>query len=132
MQCRYENRAKAEQLVKEGKVSEATTFFQKCVDITPAMAKKVIDQLKYLGSFLGVLQLAPQDWEFSDKEAWTSKSVLPQYTQFSDGDIETMIDERRHARMNKEWKRSDEIRDALAAHGVILEDRADGTTRWKR
>ncbi len=100
--------------------------------LSVGMAKKVIDQLKYLGSLLGVLQLAPQDWEFSDKEAWTSKSVLPQYTQFSDGDIETMIDERRHARMNKEWKRSDEIRDALAAHGVILEDRADGTTRWKR
>lgn len=45
--------------------------------------------------------------------------------------IEKLIQERNEARKNKNFKRSDEIRDLLKEQGIILEDTAQGT-RWKR
>lgn len=40
------------------------------------------------------------------------------------------ISQRQEARNNKDWATSDEIRDELAAKGIILEDKQDGTA-WK-
>lgn len=47
-----------------------------------------------------------------------------------EGLIQLLIDLRAQARANKEWATSDKIRDQLRDIGVVLEDRADGTT-WK-
>ena len=44
--------------------------------------------------------------------------------------IEMLIDMRAQARAERDYFRSDEIRDQLAALGIVLEDRADGTI-WK-
>ena len=41
-------------------------------------------------------------------------------------DIQQMVDERAEARKNKDWKRSDELRDAIKAAGYILEDTKQG------
>jgi cysteinyl-tRNA synthetase len=41
-----------------------------------------------------------------------------------------LIDIRNSARKSKDFATSDRIRDELAAAGVILEDRADGTV-WR-
>lgn len=48
-----------------------------------------------------------------------------------DSEIESLIEERQDARRNRNFARSDEIRDELAAKGIILEDTKDGV-RWKR
>lgn len=48
-----------------------------------------------------------------------------------DDTIEKLIQERNEARKNKNFKRSDEIRDLLKEQGIILEDTAQGT-RWKK
>ncbi len=48
-----------------------------------------------------------------------------------DTDIETLIGERQEARRNRDFARSDEIRNLLAEKGIILEDTKDGV-RWKR
>ena len=45
--------------------------------------------------------------------------------------IEKLIEERLEARQNRDFKRSDEIRDELVAKGILLEDTAQGT-RWRR
>jgi cysteinyl-tRNA synthetase len=42
-----------------------------------------------------------------------------------------LIAEREKARQEKNWSRSDEIRDALLAQGIVLEDSQSGTV-WKR
>ena len=44
--------------------------------------------------------------------------------------IKGMIAERDEARLNKDFKRADEIRRQLSDKGVILEDAKDGT-RWR-
>jgi cysteinyl-tRNA synthetase len=49
----------------------------------------------------------------------------------SDAEVEALIAERQQARMGRNFKRSDEIRDELAEKGVILEDTREGV-RWKR
>ena len=46
-------------------------------------------------------------------------------------DIEKLIEERQEARRNRDFARSDEIRDTLAEQGIVLEDTKDGV-RWKR
>lgn len=46
-------------------------------------------------------------------------------------EIEGLIEERRQARANKDFKTSDAIRDALTARGIVLEDTPQGV-KWKR
>ena len=48
-----------------------------------------------------------------------------------DDEIEALIANRQEARRNRDFARSDEIRDELAEKGIILEDTKDGV-RWKR
>ncbi|MCM3638542.1 cysteine--tRNA ligase [Sporosarcina luteola] len=48
-----------------------------------------------------------------------------------DAEIEGLIEERLTARRERNFSRSDEIRDLLKEKGIILEDTAQGT-RWKR
>jgi len=68
---------------------------------------------------LGVLQADPAQW-FADKQS-AGDDIKEQ--------VEQLIADRKQARADKDWARSDEIRDQLDAMGVILEDSADGT-RW--
>lgn len=49
----------------------------------------------------------------------------------SDERIEGLIQERNEARANRDFARSDEIRDLLKNEGIVLEDTAQGT-RWRR
>jgi cysteinyl-tRNA synthetase len=49
----------------------------------------------------------------------------------SDEDVEALIAERNTARKQRNFRRSDEIRDELAAKGIVIEDAKDGV-RWKR
>jgi cysteinyl-tRNA synthetase len=51
--------------------------------------------------------------------------------QILDAEIQRLIDERQEARHRRDFDRGDEIRDQLAARGIILEDTKDGV-RWKR
>jgi cysteinyl-tRNA synthetase len=76
-------------------------------------------QLLASAELLGVLQTDPQAW-FTDKQT-TNKGMKEH--------IETLIQEREQARKDKNWQRSDDIRDELDTMGVVIEDSADGT-RW--
>ena len=70
-----------------------------------AAVESALGSLKALCDVLGILQ----------KE----EDALPE-------DIQRMVDERALARKNKDWKRSDELRDAIKAAGYILEDSREG------
>ncbi|MBR4400153.1 MAG: cysteine--tRNA ligase [Synergistes sp.] len=48
-----------------------------------------------------------------------------------DAEIDALVAERSAARKAKDFKRSDEIRDMLAARGILIEDTPQGP-RWKR
>jgi cysteinyl-tRNA synthetase len=73
-----------------------------------------------LGRMLILLGLAPQN-----AEAWF-KGMEP------DDVVLAMIEARTAAKAAKNWAKADRIRDELKAQGILLEDRPDGTTDWRR
>ncbi len=56
----------------------------------------------------------------------------PPSVEIADEEIERLKEERIQARRERNFKRSDEIRAQLTEKGVILEDKPDGTTSWRR
>ena len=106
-----------------------------------ATASARAGELLKLGGVLGLLQHSPEEFlrkpkkpaPSSDAEQATSDgSQSEPGAALSDEQIEALIEERRAARRSKDFKRSDEIRDRLTRSGIILEDKADGTTVWRR
>lgn len=96
--------------------------------------------LKQLAAILGLLQddpdaflkgknytLAAETGEFSVSGGHASlvKSVSEEL-------IEEKIQLRLKAKKNKDWVIADNIRDELKQLGIVLEDRPDGTTDWRR
>ena len=71
------------------------------------------------GAVLGLLQQDPEIWF---KQASGTAAV-------DEARIEALLDERRTARANKDFKRADAIREELTAMGIAIEDGAQGT-RW--
>ena len=86
--------------------------------------------LRRLSKVLGVLQDNPSSWLKS--QARTITVGLDAVIVWSDKKIDSLVEERLAARKAKNWTESDRIRDELKAQGIILEDRPDGTTDWRR
>lgn len=61
----------------------------------------------------------------------TVVGIIAHEREMLDEDVDRLIQERTDARSNKDYARADEIRDELAAAGIILEDSSQGT-RWRR
>jgi cysteinyl-tRNA synthetase len=51
----------------------------------------------------------------------------------ADAEVQLKVDERNEARKQKNFKKADEIRQSLKeSQGIDIEDKPDGTSRWKR
>jgi len=75
--------------------------------------------MKELSAILGLLNEKPE--------------VFSQYgANLSDDEIREQIEQRNEARNAKDFQRADQIRDNLAAQGILLDDSSDGTTTWKK
>lgn len=90
------------------------------------------EAFRSLGRVIGLFQLS--QWQFNPVERLTvgveeKAEVKPVLTET---DIEVKLAERNDARHRKNFKRADEIRMELASLGITIEDRPDGTSRWKR
>ncbi|MCW8092600.1 cysteine--tRNA ligase [Alteromonas sp. ASW11-130] len=83
-----------------------------------AEAGKLARVLVGLGSILGILQSAPDNF----LQAGIEDDVV---------EIEALIKQRNDARAAKNWAAADAARDALTAKGVVLEDGPEGTI-WRR
>lgn len=57
--------------------------------------------------------------------------IVEKKEEMLDTEIEALIQERQEARKAKNFARADEIRDTIAAQGIILEDTREGV-KWKR
>jgi len=77
-----------------------------------------------IGSVVGLFLVKPSDW-LAAREAEKA-----QHLEISPEEIEQLIVERTEVRKNKNFKRSDEIRDYLLSRDIQLLDTPQGTT-WK-
>lgn len=91
---------------------------QKAYDV--ACGQQVL--LLELTKVLGLLRLPAK--EFLAAQAHTAAA--------GDEQVEALIEQRLAARRDKDWQRADGLRDQLVDLGIILEDRPDGVTRWRR
>ena len=89
-----------------------------------AVLAKAKETLLDVGEVLGILKSDParfmeslQDSRKKDQKIDTAK-------------VEALIAERWGARSDKDWAKSDEIRDQLSSMGVVIKDSKDGTT-WE-
>jgi cysteinyl-tRNA synthetase len=81
---------------------------------------RLAGELKGLGAVLGILQADAESFLQSGREG-----------EIAVEQIEALIAERVQAKKDKNYARSDEIRDSLKAQGVVLEDSREGTS-WRR
>jgi cysteinyl-tRNA synthetase len=88
----------------------------------PQRAGQLGAELKKLAGVLGLLARDPAEWFKAAK----GEGAL------TDARIDELIAARAAARKAKNWKESDRIRDELAKGGVVLEDKPDGRTLWRR
>lgn len=84
-----------------------------------AEKSRLKSQLLGAGLALGLLQ--------QDPAAWFARGASGD----DDARIQALIDERNAAKKNRDFARSDAIRDQLASEGILLEDTPQGV-RWKR
>jgi len=75
-------------------------------------ANEALDFLKKIDSVLGVLDFREKFFELTEEQ-------------------QKIVSERNLARKNKDWKKSDELRDKLKAQGIILVDNKDGSSTAK-
>ncbi|MGA1385006.1 MAG: cysteine--tRNA ligase, partial [Steroidobacteraceae bacterium] len=95
-------------------------------DVAGATAKA--RELRAIGAVLGLLTLNAEDWFRASK---SQGATAGGEGAWDDARIEAAIAERQDARKAKNFKRSDEIRDELAAAGIVLEDKPGGATVWR-
>lgn len=89
----------------------------------PATARSLAAVLKALGGNLGILQKDPRVYLQGEALQGDGASDVAR--------IDALIAERIQAKKDKNFARSDEIRDELKAQGIVLEDGKGGTT-WRR
>jgi cysteinyl-tRNA synthetase len=86
--------------------------------------EKARQLFRFLGSVTGLFQL--EKWRFNVDLSDIGVIGL------DEKEIEEKVKERNEARKQKDFKKADEIRQFLASHGIVIEDKPDGTSRWKR
>ena len=100
-------------------------------------------EFRSLGNNLGLFQF--DKWQFVDKprsgdvvvgltgvEARIMVGQVSPKIELSEKQIEQQIAERLDAKKKKNFAQADEIRKSLASRGIVIEDKPDGTCRWKR
>jgi cysteinyl-tRNA synthetase len=99
-------------------------------------AARLAAELKALAGVVGLLGVEPGQWfRLSKRGPGAGPAGAGSgggATVLSDAEIEARIAARAAARRDRNFAEADRLRNELAAAGVLLEDKPDGTTIWRR
>ncbi len=91
----------------------------------------VREEFRSFGAVLGLLQ--SDDWQFKSQPKLVASGTSDgEKAGLSDEEIGAKIAARLAAKQSKNYKLADQLRAELASQGITIEDRPDGTSRWKR
>ena len=106
--------------------------------VGPANAAAMLSVLKHFDRVFAVLSTDDAriteealQWAECAGRLHEAPAALLAQRALTDTQIEALIEERRHARRNRDFSRSDSIRDELLGKGILLEDSKEGV-RWRR
>ncbi len=99
-------------------------WLDKNTAIEASSRDQFIQEIKRISGVLGVFGDDPIHFFEGRKKSHLATTAL------STEVIESKILERNVARKNKDFKKSDEIRQELASSGIEIRDNPDGTTSW--
>ena len=85
-----------------------------------------------VGRPFGLFQLSPAEWVFHSLLFRQEGSQPSDSHNLTKEWIDQQVQQREEARERKDFAKADHIRETLAAQGIVIEDRPDGTSRWKR
>jgi len=119
-------------------VTNALADFQSAMDDdfnTAAALAAIHDMVREVNTVIANDRILSKDRDAVLDAIAKFDSVLGIFGKSDEGsldvEIEALVHEREEARRQRNFARSDEIRDLLAAKGIVLEDTKDGV-RWKR
>ena len=92
-----------------------------------SLRTKILETITFLEKSTGLVYENPESILSKLKSA---KKSLSGTAGLDEEEIEELVKERTAARQNKDWAKSDLIRDELKSKGVILRDNPDGTVSW--
>ena len=96
-----------------------SVLFQLSHELNKTKSPNLAATLKHLAETLGLLQESPESFLKAGLAVDEMDSIA------------LLIEERIQARAGRDWAKADEIRQALLAQGIELEDSAEGTT-WRK
>ena len=92
--------------------------------LSSTLSEEAAKTFNAAGNVLGLLMVDPEDY-FGQKQEEGMKGIT-----ITEEEILKLIEERRVAREEKDWKKSDQVREELSNQGILLKDTPQGTT-WK-
>lgn len=92
-------------------------LFDLSTEVNKTKSSELSGLMKSLAGCIGLLQMSPQ--KFLQNGAAVDASL-----------VQSLIDDRLNAKLSKNYKEADRLRDQLLSMGVALKDNADGTT-WE-
>jgi len=99
--------------------------------LSGAMRRMVRQEFRALGVVLGLLQT--DTWRFKGQGPQRASGEAESTAKtLSDEEIADKLAARLTAKKTKNYPLADQLRAELASHGITIEDRPDGTSRWKR
>jgi cysteinyl-tRNA synthetase len=96
-------------------------LFDLATELNKSKSAEHARQFKALAAVIGLLERSPQQFLQGEGEG-----------EQSSGAIEALIAARSAAKKARNFAESDQIRADLMAAGIVLEDKPDGTTNWRR